>query len=136
SGYRRGDSSWRSAHIAGAVAIGVMFLITLFFYKEPPREVSTETVGDRLRGIVTVLADAKFATFLVLLGVFFWLPFWAFFNLCALYVDANVDTVALYGSLSHGLSWIPGLRPWLVSILSPHENGGAEGLGEALPPHG
>ena len=30
--------------------------------------------------------------FLVLLGVFFWLPFWAFFNLCALYVDSNLDT--------------------------------------------
>jgi len=30
----------------------------------------------------------------VLLGVFYWLPFWAFFNLCALYVDSNVDTGA------------------------------------------
>ena len=32
----------------------------------------------------------------MLLGLFFWLPFWAFFNLCALYVDSNLDTARLY----------------------------------------
>jgi dipeptide/tripeptide permease len=42
------------------------------------------------------LSDAKFAVFLLLLGVFFWVPFWAFFNLCALYVDSNLDTARLY----------------------------------------
>lgn len=38
----------------------------------------------------------QFSAFLVLLGLFFWLPFWAFFNLCALYVDSNLDTARLY----------------------------------------
>jgi MFS family permease len=131
SGYLRA-SSWRHAHIAGAIAIGVMFLITLLFYKEPPRQLSNETVGEKLRGIGTVLTDMKFATFLVLLGVFFWLPFWAFFNLCALYVDKNVDTVALYRSLSAGLSWIPLLGPWLLGILSHEENGVRKVLGESI----
>jgi dipeptide/tripeptide permease len=28
------------------------------------------------------------------------MPFWAFFNLCALYVDSNVDTARLYQSMS------------------------------------
>jgi len=32
----------------------------------------------------------------VLLGLFFWLPFWAFFNICAIYVDRNLDTAQLY----------------------------------------
>jgi proton-dependent oligopeptide transporter, POT family len=31
--------SWNYAFYAAAIAIGVMFLITLFFYKEPPREI-------------------------------------------------------------------------------------------------
>lgn len=53
-----------------------------------------------MRDIITVLSDKKFSLFLVLLGLFFWLPFWAFFNLCAIYVDANVDTAQLYVSLS------------------------------------
>ena len=38
----------------------------------------------------------KFLAFLVLLGIFFWMPFWAFFNLLALYVDTNLDTARLY----------------------------------------
>ncbi|HYG35058.1 MAG TPA: hypothetical protein VEC99_09755, partial [Clostridia bacterium] len=74
-------------------------IITIFFYKEPPREVQTETLGQKFRAIATTLADGKFALFLILLGVFFWIPFWAFFNLCALYVDSNIDTAKLYLNL-------------------------------------
>jgi hypothetical protein len=31
--------------------------------------------------------------------LFFWLPFWSFFNLCALYIDASLDTAHLYRTL-------------------------------------
>ena len=91
--------SWDLAFEVAAASIGVMMLITIFFYKEPPREPSTETLGQRFQGIVSTLADAKFTVFLILLGVFFWLPFWSFFNLCALYVDTNVDTARCYQDL-------------------------------------
>jgi proton-dependent oligopeptide transporter, POT family len=88
--------SWDYAFYTAAAAIGVMFLITLFFYKEPPRQAEAQTLGSKLREIGTTLSDVKFSAFLLILGVFFWIPFWAFFNLCALYVDANLDTAALY----------------------------------------
>lgn len=88
--------SWNYAFMASAIAIGVMFLITLLFYKEPPREVQTDSLGRKFRDIGVALSDMKFVVFLVLLGVFFWLPLWAFFNLCALYVDANLDTARMY----------------------------------------
>ena len=88
--------SWNYAFLAAAIAIGVMLLITIFFYQEPPRELQRETLGKKFRDIGTALADVKFAVFLVLLGLFFWLPFWAFFNLCALYVEKNLDTARLY----------------------------------------
>jgi dipeptide/tripeptide permease len=90
--------SWDYAFYTAAAAIGVMLVITILFYKEPPREPQSETLGQKLRGIGTTLADVKFSVFLLLLGFFFWLPFWAFFNLCALYVDSNIDTAALYES--------------------------------------
>jgi MFS family permease len=99
AGYLRAIS-WNHAFVASAIAIGFMMLITVLFYKEPPREPSGETLGQKLREIGVVLSDAKFATFLILLGFFFWLPFWAFFNLCALYVDSNVDTASLYDSIA------------------------------------
>ena len=91
--------SWNYAFAASAIAIVVMFVITLLFYKEPPRAKDSATVGSKLKEIWTTLKDVKFASFLLLLGVFFWIPFWAFFNLCALYVDSNVDTAALYQSI-------------------------------------
>jgi proton-dependent oligopeptide transporter, POT family len=92
--------SWDYAFIAAAVAIVVMLLVTIFFYEEPPREIEGATLGQKFRDIGTALSDGKFAAFLVLLGLFFWLPFWAYFNLCALYVDGDVDTAALYTSLA------------------------------------
>ena len=91
--------SWNYAFLAAAVAIVLMLLITIFFYREPPRELQAETLAQKFRDIKTALADVKFAVFLVLLGLFFWIPFWAFFNLCALYVDSNLDTARLYENL-------------------------------------
>ncbi len=88
--------SWNYAFLASAIGIALMLLITIFFYKEPKREIEGTSLGDKFRDIGIALSDAKFTMFLVLLGLFFWLPFWAFFNLCAIYVDRNVDTATLY----------------------------------------
>ena len=88
--------SWDYAFYTAAAAIVVMFLITVFFYKEPPREIEGKTIGQKLREIGETLANFKFSLYLLLLGVFFWIPFWAFFNLCALYTDSNLDTARLY----------------------------------------
>jgi dipeptide/tripeptide permease len=131
AGYLRAIS-WNHAFVAAAVAIGVMMLVTLLFYKEPPRQPSTESLGTKLREIGVVLSDVKFASFLVLLGLFFWLPFWSFFNLCALYVDSNLDTAAIYRTLDAGLGWIPLAGPWLVSVLSHEQEGTRRVLGESI----
>lgn len=91
--------SWNTAFMAGAVAIGIMLLFTIFFYKEPKREIEGITLGQKFRDMAVAFSDWKFDVFILLLGVFFWLPFWAFFNLCALYVDSNIDTARLYLNL-------------------------------------
>lgn len=91
--------SWNYAFLAAAIAILVMLIVTILFYREPEREIEGVTLGQKLKEIGVALSDVKFALFLVLLGLFFWLPFWAFFNLCALYVDRNLDTASLYLSL-------------------------------------
>jgi dipeptide/tripeptide permease len=88
--------SWSYAFVSAAVAVVVMLLITIFFYKEPPRQLEGATLKDKFREMGVALADVKFSSFLVLLGLFFWLPFWTFFNLCAIYVDRNLDTAQLY----------------------------------------
>lgn len=91
--------SWDYAFFTAAVCIGFMLLITIFFYKEPEREEQHASLGDKLKEIWTVLSDIKFSVFLIILGTFFWLPFWAFFNMCALYVDSSLDTIELYNNL-------------------------------------
>ena len=76
-----------------------MLIITIFFYKEPPREIEGITLGQKFKDMGIALSDYKFLIFLILLGIFFWLPFWSFFNLLAIYIDKNLDTVSLYQSL-------------------------------------
>jgi MFS family permease len=91
--------SWNHAFIAAATCIFIMLLVTIFFYEEPEREVEGLTVGEKLAEIGVALSDMRFTVLLILLGVFFWLPFWCFFNLCAVYVDGNMDTARLYQSM-------------------------------------
>jgi POT family proton-dependent oligopeptide transporter len=88
--------SWNYAFLVAAIAIGLMLLITILFYKEPKRDIEGVTLRSKFRDLGTALSDVKFASFLVLLGVFFWLPFWAFFNLLAVYIDRSLDTARLY----------------------------------------
>jgi POT family proton-dependent oligopeptide transporter len=88
--------SWDYAFGASAAAIVLMLIITVLFYREPPREIEGTTLRQKLRDIYTALSDLRFLAFIVLLGVFFWMPFWAFFSLLALYIDKNLDTARLY----------------------------------------
>ncbi len=119
--------SWNHAFVAAAVCIGLMLLITIFFYKEPEREIGGTTLKQKFREIITVLSDFKFTLFLILLGLFFWLPFWGFFNICALYVDADLDTARLY----QGIKSILGTR--LAGVFSsPGEDGVRRVLGETV----
>jgi POT family proton-dependent oligopeptide transporter len=88
--------SWNYAFFGAGIAIAVMLVVTVFFYKEPKRETEGITLKQKFGEMGIAFSDAKFATFIVILGLFFWLPFWAFFNLCAIYIDRNVDTATLY----------------------------------------
>jgi len=88
--------SWNHAFVVAAIAIGFMLLITVLFYKEPERELKPIPLKNKLLEIFEVLSDVKFFIFLLLIGLFFWLPFWSFFNLLAIYIDRNLDTAMLY----------------------------------------
>ena len=127
AGYLR-KTSWDHAFIASAVSVVVMLIVTILFYKEPPREIEGVTLKQKFREIGVVLSDLKFSLFLVLVGVFFWLPFWAFFNLCALYIDKHMDTAALYGTIAA----IPLVGYRLAQILSQEVGGVRHIMGETV----
>jgi len=98
SGYLRAIS-WHHAFIASAISVGLMLTITLIFYKEPPRDIQGETLGKKFRDIGIALSDIKFSVFLLIIGVFFWTPLWAFINLNSIYIDQYLDTANLYLSI-------------------------------------
>ena len=119
--------SWNYAFMAAAICIVFMLLITIFFYKEPKREVQTASLRDKLNEIWEVLSDTKFSVFLIILGTFFWLPFWAFFNMLAMYIDSSLDTAVLYNDLK-GIFGIT-----FLSIFSKtDEQGVSRILGETI----
>jgi POT family proton-dependent oligopeptide transporter len=91
--------SWNHAFLVAAICIGVMFLFTLFFYREPVRKYEEVTLKKKFKDMYVALSDIKFLIFLILIGLMFWLPLWAFFNLIAVYIDKNLDTVSLYNSI-------------------------------------
>jgi len=109
--------SWDYVFYTAAAAIGLMFLITIFFYKEPPREIEGVTLKKKFKDMGEALSDIKFLVFIVLLGVFFWMPFWAFFNVLAVYINDYMNTAALYESTK---SILPG---WLMNFISNSDNG-------------
>ena len=88
--------SWDYVFYTAAGTIGLMLVITLLFYKEPPREIEGVTLRKKFRDMGEALSDVKFLVFLVLLGLFFWLPFWAFFNTIPVYINDYLDTAKLY----------------------------------------
>jgi MFS family permease len=119
--------SWNYAFLASAIAIGIMLVITLLFYKEPPREIEGQTLKKKFKDLAIALSDVKFLIFLILLGVFFWLPFWAFFNLIAMYIDQNLDTANLYISLKNVLG------TFIADFVSkPDQNGIRHVMGESI----
>jgi POT family proton-dependent oligopeptide transporter len=109
--------SWNYAFIMAAIAISIMFVVTMVFYKEPPKEKSEDKIGKKLLEIFSTVTDLRFAIFLILLGVFFWLPFWAFFNICPVYIDKHLDTFKLF----HEIEKIFGNG--FARLLSRQENG-------------
>jgi len=119
--------SWNHAFIAAAIGIGLMLLITIFFYKEPKREIANATLRQKFKDMYVALSDIKFLVFLILLGLMFWLPLWAFFNLVAVYVDKNLDTARLFLVID---SIFP---TWFSNILSAEdETGTRKLLGETI----
>ena len=88
--------SWDYVFITAAAAVGLMFIITLIFYKEPPREIEGVTLKKKFKDMGEVLSDYKYLIFIILLGVFFWMPFWAFFNVLAVFIDDYMNTAQLY----------------------------------------
>jgi MFS family permease len=92
--------SWGLAYAVAAAGVVLMFVVTLVLYEEPERTVPEGSFGKHVKEAFSVLADIRFTMFLILMGIMFWIPFWSFYNILAVYVDTHLDTALLYKQLS------------------------------------
>ncbi len=109
--------SWNYAFAMAALSITIMLVVTILFYKEPEKEKTTESIRTKILSIFSTVTDLRFASFLVILGLFFWWPFWAFLNICPIYIDKHIDTASLF----KGIEDIFGSG--FAHILARNENG-------------
>ena len=58
--------SWNYAFLAAAIGIVLMLLITIFFYKEPERQMEGATLAKKFKDMGTALSDIKFGKFFAL----------------------------------------------------------------------
>ena len=87
---------WNFVFYTAAGAMFIAAIFTLIFYKEPPRDIEGVSLKSKFVDMGKALSDFKFLAFIILLGIFFWIPFWAFFNTLAMYIDKYLDTAELY----------------------------------------
>jgi len=95
---------WKIVFLMAASAIAVNLILVLFFYKEPEREKSTESLGTTLKksltNIVTALADKKLTLFLLIM-VGFWTMFNQLFYTLPNFIDQWVNTSVIYDSIAN-----------------------------------
>ena len=109
--------SWDYVFYTAAATIGLMLIVTLLFYKEPKRDIENVTLKKKFQDMREALSDIKFLIFIVLLGVFFWLPFWAFFNILPVYINDYLDNALLYQDVKSVLG------ETITNIISQQDGG-------------
>jgi dipeptide/tripeptide permease len=92
--------NWDYVFYTAAISIFIMLVVTIFFYKEPERDIENVTLKEKFKDIGVALSDFKFLTFLIILGLFFWMPFWSFLNILSVYINDYLDTAKLFVSVS------------------------------------
>lgn len=100
----REEYGWKIVFLMAASAIAVNLILVLFFYNEPEREKSTESLGKTittsLKNIVTALADKKLTMFLLIM-VGFWTMFNQLFYTLPNFIDQWVNTSIIYDSIAN-----------------------------------
>jgi POT family proton-dependent oligopeptide transporter len=96
--------NWNYAFLASAIAVLLMIIVTLLWYRNPIPVVSDPAqrppLGRHIKEILPYLKDPKILIFILIFGVLIEIPFWAFFNLCPMFVDQYVRTDLLYQSFA------------------------------------
>ncbi len=110
----RSTYGWKLIFIQAAIVIFINLLIVIFFFKEPYREISKETVGEAilnsLKKIWEAVKDVKLTVLLIIM-VGFWTLFNQLFNTLPNFIEDWIDSSAVSNAVTD--FW-----PWLGNLIS------------------
>ncbi len=110
----RTQYGWKIVFIQAALVIFINLLIVIFFFKEPNRVKSEESLGEAIsssiKNIMGALKDTKLTVLLVIM-VGFWTMFNQLFYTLPTFIEDWIDTAALHDSIAS-------VSPWLASFMS------------------
>lgn len=96
--------TWNYAFLMSSAAVVLMMITTALFYRDPidvkAQAADRPSLTRHIREIWPFLKDPKILVFIVIFGVFIESPFWAFFNVIAMYADTHVAMDHLYEAFS------------------------------------
>ncbi len=101
-------------YLVSAVSCGLMFLVSIFIFKEPELKLNEEreSLGTVIKNLWTVVKNIKFMIFLLIFALY-WIVFWEFFIVVPFYIsdyispDAPIEIVLSVGAWTIILMQIP-----------------------------
>ncbi len=109
--------SWDYVFAMSMAAMGINFLVTLFFFRDPVAGNSSSTLSETLTGALVnireTLLNWKYVVFLMIM-VLFWTAFNQLYYSFPVFVDQWVDTGVIYRSLH-------AIFPWLAESIGTEE---------------
>ena len=110
----RSTYGWKLIFIQAAIVIFINLLIVIFFFKEPYREISKESVSEAilnsLKKIWEAVKDVKLTVLLIIM-VGFWTLFNQLFNTLPNFIEDWIDSSAVSNAVTD--FW-----PWLGNLIS------------------
>lgn len=96
----------QAVYIVSAVSCFLMFLVTIFFFKEPEEEALKEkkSIGDVLKHMALVLKRFRFIIFLLIFSLY-WMMFWQIFIIIPFYVTDFISKDAPFEIIESVDAW-------------------------------
>jgi POT family proton-dependent oligopeptide transporter len=96
----------QAVYIVSAVSCFLMFLVTMFFYKEPVEDIGKEkkSINDVLRHMGLVLRRFRFIIFLLIFSLY-WMMFWQIFIIIPFYLTDFISKDAPFEIIESVDAW-------------------------------
>jgi len=98
-------------YLVSAISCALMFLVTLFFFKEPQAKLDEQrdSLVQVIKNLWTVVKNVKFMIFLLIFALY-WIVFWEFFIVIPFYISD-------YISLEAPIELILSVGAWTIIVL-------------------